>query len=315
MADKKEVVTFPEQQEYLDRINAAKGGAPVGGVPMPQMPRFDQVGGDRYQGVQQPRPTPNLSAIIPPDQRAELERQGKIIPGVGSAYMANQPALQQQPQPQAAPGQPQAWQNPPRSDGGLRPETVAGIEAVAKANTAEPKKEATAEELKEEVDKVTDEFDYDEFGNKIHTLLQNKARREAIELRCPSMNFDDLIVHQEVRQKVPIIPGKLEPTFRSAGGHEELYIKKKMSGERGSEGYLANRFALLGLTLGLYSINGQLFPSHLDKDGEVNDDAFNAKYKTVIRFPFDLLADLSINYGWFGKRVQKLLVVDQIKGF
>jgi len=313
MADKKEVVEFPENKEYLERIRQAQAGAPpLGGAPMPQMPRFDMPPEDRHQGVQ--RPMMPASGIIPPEQRAELERQGALIPGVGSAYVANQPAMQRQ-APQASQGKTE-WQNPPRPEGaGLRPETAKQLEEVAKANAEGKKADKEAADLKEEMDKLDEEFDYDEFGNKIHTLTQNKQRREAIEARCAPMDFAQLITIQEVRQDVPIIPGKFVPTFRSAQGHEELYIKKKMSGERGSEAYLRDKFALLALALGLYALNGRELPSHLDKDGEVDDELFSKKLKILLRFPFDLLADMSTNLGWFGKRVQKLLVVDNIKGF
>ena len=291
----KEVVSFPEQAAYLERIAKAKSNTPVGVVPKPQLPRLDNARSP------QPQPVPHVT--IPSPQRKELEDRGLLVPGVGSAYAANQPAFSKGkvPEPEAP---------SLKKDGTLSASTIAGLEALAKANQTADK------EIKvDDVLAIEDEEDYDEYGNKIKTFLQNKQRRELIESRCSPMKLDDLLLYQEVRQKVPIVPGKFEATFRSASGREELYIKKKMSGDRGSQGFLENKFALLGLTLGLYAINDSLLPSHFGKDGEIDDEAFDQKYNAIGKYPFDILADLSVNYGWFGKRVQKLLVVDEIKGF
>ena len=95
MADKdKGIVSFPEQDEYIARINAAKEKKiPLGGAPMPQMPRFDQpVQPDRHAGVQ--APITSRHHILSPEQQDELKKQGQFIPGAGSAYAFNQPAAE-----------------------------------------------------------------------------------------------------------------------------------------------------------------------------------------------------------------------------
>ena len=121
--------------------------------------------------------------------------------------------------------------------------------------------------------------------------------------------------HQELRQEVPIIPGKFCPTFRSVSGHEDLYVKRIINTDAGSDVYITDKFAMLNLCLGLHSINRRPLLSHLDKDGNVNPGMFENKLNQILKYPIMVLADLSVNYTWFGRRLERLLVVDNIKGF
>jgi hypothetical protein len=326
----KNTVTFPENEEYLQRIQAAKQQqVPLGGAPMPKMPRFDQQPEqDRWQGVQNQTPQQMIKGIIPPEKIEELKRMGKFIPGAGSNLAVNQPAYQQmlaeqQQDPNQVQAPPGGFANPPRPEGsGLRPETVKQIEAVAKANDPNVKPAVEADAEKPAVDKVTEElakfeeeYDYDEEGNRVNTILVNRARREAIESRCGEIDLEQLLFNQEVRQRVPIIPGKLEPTFRSVSTNEDLYTKRKMAGLEGSRQYIMDTFGLMNLTCGLYSINGREIPTHLDKDGVPDDKLFEVKMKFLMKFPIQVISDLSANYAWFNRRVSKLLVIDKVKGF
>ena len=278
---------------------------------MPPIPRFDQAPPDRFQGVQS---TQAASKLLTPEQQAELAKRGQFIPGVGAAYAANQPGLNA-PQP-AAPAQPPTQEtvvNPPRPEGsGLRPETVQQLEAVAQANAPA---EEEAKKVAEDLEDLEDQFDTDEFGNKVRSLLNNKDRREAIEKRCDPMAIDDLITRGEVRQVVPIVPGTFFPTFRSVGGAEDLFIKRLMSNERGSDQYLLDKYSVMNLTAGLHAINGKPLPTHLNGDGDPDQKAFEGKYRIISRMPLAMLADLSVNYMWFQRRLQRLFVVDNIRGF
>lgn len=340
MAENKDkgVVEFGDP-EYSSRLDAAKKGrVPLGGAPMPTIPRLDESPRDRHAGVQS---AAMKHAMLTPEQQAMAVSQGGFIPGVGSAYASNQPKVRANPlappgeEPPPDPGvfqmqapEGQAFANPPRGEGaGLRPETVAQLEAVAKANAGAPAPGAPpaattprdlakeAEDLAKEVGVDDEELNYDEFGNRVRDILSNKQRRELIEKRCLPMKLEDLLIYQEVKQVVPIVPGKFEPTYRSTSGMEDLFIKRMVGSERGSPQYIADRYAILNLTAGLFAVNGRPLPAHLSADGEPTEDLFNAKLKMLLKFPITVLADLSVNYTWFGKRVQKLLVVDDIKGF
>jgi hypothetical protein len=305
MSNEKDVVDFTPlgNKEYLERIARAKeSGPPVGGAPMPKMPRLDQPPtGDRHTGVQG-SPGGRLSAnkVLTPEQMAALERDNRFIPGVGSAYAENQPKL-----PDSSP-----VVNPPRTERGLSPETVAGLEGLAASQVKKPTEETIAKEFTQETD------DFGGLGQRTRSLLDNRKRREAIEKRITdTINIEDLITYQEFRQVVPIVPGKFTPTYRSVGGHEDLWVKRQMGSETGSDTYIMDKYAMMNLCCGLYALNGQPFLTHLDKDGLVSEDLFNKKLNALLKYPVNLLADLSVNYVWFLRRVEQALVIDDVKGF
>jgi hypothetical protein len=84
---------------------------------------------------------------------------------------------------------------------------------------------------------------------------------------------------------------------------------------KGSSQMVFDLFSVMNLCCSLYSFNRKPLPDHLTKEGDPDDEKFEAKMKTLLRLPIQLLADLSVNYSWFDRRVKKLLVIDEIKGF
>lgn len=320
--------------DYKQRLQAAqRGHVPLGGAPMPHIPRLDQAppgAGDRSLGVQQQgaqqaatqaqqRATglAGMAQAMSPEQHAQAQEAGQIIPGVGSAYMANQPKGVQIGQP--APTGPEMSRtgadgqaaNPIRPDGGLSPDTLAGLEAVAEAN--EP--EADTEDKKVDTDAAFDEFDFEELGSASRDMLNNKERRAAIEAKITDeLDFEGLIIHQELRQRVPILKG-FEPMYRTPGGGEDLFAKRLIGKVEGSERYVLDYYTVMGLVCGLYALNGKPLPSHLDKDGEPIEALFDAKMKHILKFPLVIIADLACNFSWFTSRVQNLLGLDKVKDF
>jgi hypothetical protein len=331
VADKdKPVVTFQENQDYLERIAAAKGTqVPLGGVAMPSIPRLDQPVDPeaRWRGVQN---QPNQARqTLSQEQMEAMRQQGvPLMQGVGSAYPFNQPALQNGDQKMVAPEGTQ-FANPPRPAGsGLRPETQQQLEALAKAQQPEApkaqqpedkdakreKENTIAASVRAELDDLEDQFEVDEFGNRVRSLFLNKERREAIEKRCTPMHVEDLLINQEVRQDVPLIPGRLEVTYRSISGSEDLFVTRRMFGVKGASQYIMDLLSAMRLCSAIYAINRRPLPSHL-KEGEPDEDLFKAKLALLMKYPIQLLADLSVNYSWFDQRVKRLLVIDEIKGF
>lgn len=313
MDKKKEIVDLsPQNSEYAEKIARARAVShPIGGMPMPKIPNMaDAQGqGDRYAGVQGQRRAQGMATVMTPEQRASLDSTGRGLPGIGSAYVANQPALRQSPPPQE-------YQNPPRPAGaGLSAKTAEQLEAVAKANIPESEKKTEAKSQEDEISEALDEvFDFDEFGNKMKDLLANKERRDLIESRCEALSLMDLLVDRELRQVVPILPNKYYPTFRTMSGDEDLEIKRLVSFDKGSETYVYARFAVLNLTCGLYAMNGKVLPDHL-KEGAFNKELFLEKYKSIAKYPVQILADLNANYIWFDRRVRALIAFDAIKDF
>lgn len=308
--DKNNPVFFGADPEQLAAIAKAKAGkVPVGGVPMPKMPRLDQPPPNASSGVQ------NVKAaqrILSPEEQAKLQQEGKFVPGAGSAYAANQPFANQLPTDEEGREQPIDPRTAPRPPGsGLRPETVQGLQAVSAANADD----AELDKIAKEIDEVDDVFEENEFGERVRSLLANKKRAALIEGRCSPLSFEDLLMSGSVKQKVPIIPGKFEPVFRSLFGEETEEILRMMGVVRGPDQYILDVMSLYNLTCGLYAINGKLLPNHLTADGDFNEEMFRAKYKVVRKMALPILTDMSVNYRWFTRRVQKLTVVDDIKGF
>ena len=145
------------------------------------------------------------------------------------------------------------------------------------------------------------------------TALVSDYRREAIEKRCTPLDVEQLIVNGEVRQRVIVVPGKFEPTFRSNSTREDMFIKEVMFGVTGSAQYIRDKFALMQLTLGVVAINNQPLPSHLDGSGRPTKDLFWAKYEKTLDLPATLIADLAVNHTWFSQRAQGLTIFDEVK--
>ncbi len=197
----------------------------------------------------------------------------------------------------------------------LRPETEQQLKEVIAAQSADIK--AEAEKKMEEAEKKDDIFSMVDFGdqrNATDRIFDNKKRREEIEGRCVPMKFEDLLYKNEVEQKVPILPGKFEPVFRSVTPEESLFIKKFISKEdETSDQYLLEKYNLCLLTCSLVSLNDKLLPDHRDSNGNVDDKLFETKLKVMMKKSGYVVADLGINYTWFDIRVRKLITADGLK--
>lgn len=330
-------LTDPKTRAYQERIAAAKqGSTPVGGAAMPNIPRLDQpppgAPRDRGLGVQQSHGQQAAAqqrgpyAAMTPEQYQQATASGQAIAGVGGAYMANQPRGAQAAPPQGQPKPPMEVRgaegeaaNPVRPEGGLRPETVDQLNAIAQANTQDELKDE-AQALHEAHgepqpgDPDFEDYDFGAVGQAARNLLSNKERREVIEARCDEMDFEDLILNQELRQEVKIKRGFV-PVFRTPSGEEDLFVKRFIGDEEGSSQYIMDKYSVYGLCCGLYSLNGAPLPDHLGKDGKVDTKAFERKLEYILKYPIVLVADLSVNFTWFTFRVQKLLSLDKVKDF
>lgn len=305
----KEQIDFspPDTSDYKRRISEAKKGhIPVGGTEMPNIPRLDQAPqSNRNDGVQTRGGTKPMSH----EEYLQAVASGQAIQGVGGAYQANQPRgfvapKVNNPTPQmemtSADGNPV---NPPRTEGGLRPETQDALKAVADANSD---KNALEKDDEEYLHKLSEETT---------NILHNKERREYIESKIEDdLNFDDLLFQQELRQRVPIRKNFV-PTFRTPSAAEDLFVKRLMSKEEGSAQFIVDKYASMGLVCGLFALNGKPFPDHCDEKRVPKEELFLVKYETILKYPLILIADLNANFVWFEDRVKKLMSLDTIKGF
>jgi len=258
--------------------------------------------------VMQPRPAAPSVPLggafqsLPPG----AEEMPGFRPGVGSMYQGNQPSLR----PRAAAPQPDGQYRPTLSQ-----ETMTEMQKVAEANERNlqnfsdgvaTRQSAEAQGQKEERERRMEE-DLRRMLNDDETWdrLNNPERREKIENTLEPLNIADLIVHGECRQDVPI-NDNVTYTFRTVTGKEDLAVKRMMFGEKGGDRYLMDKYTLMQLTLAFVGLNGDELPTHLDKDGGVDQEKFNDKFERVLRFPMQLLADCGIQYMWFHDRVKAL---------
>lgn len=302
--------TDPEAVAAIARAKA--GRVPVGGVPMPSMPRLDQPLPNQAQA----KAVSSAQRVLTPEEQEKLRASGQMIPGVGSAYAANQPGLQHLPTNSDGEEVQIDERLKPRPPGaGLRPDTVEQLQAVAAANAPSSSDDQELEKINKEIDELDDVYEENEFGERVKSLLSNKKRAALIEGRCAPMAFEDLLLNGRVQQKVPIIPGKFEPTFQSLSGEDNVEILRLMGLVRGPDQYLLDMLSIYNLTAGLFMINNKVLPKHTDTNGDFDEKAFMAKYKTISKMALPILADLAVNFRLFTRRVQKLTVVDDIKSF
>lgn len=202
----------------------------------------------------------------------------------------------------------------------LSNETIEGLKKLA-----EETKKLEDEELasKTGVSEDDDDYIYDDYGNKIRNLHNNRKRRKAIEARCSEMDIADLLINQYVEQTVPIISEesrKFVVTFRSLSGHEDLLIKSLMAREAHhanqiSSWYMIGKFSMLRLAAGLVKINGRTLQDIKGPDGKPDEKLLLQKFQYIANFPNDILTDLDVNYIWFSERVKELSVADNIINF
>jgi hypothetical protein len=183
------------------------------------------------------------------------------------------------------------------------------------ANVADEVSEERARKMIENLD----DFDYERLRKEMMMdALKNPKQKEIIEARLKPLDVGDLIMKNKVSQRVPVLPGKFEPTFESMPGGIDLKLKQLLVKESKSiavtEAYLLDKHAVMTTAAGVIAINGNPLPSMYDALGEFNEDMFWIKYKWVLGRNIHMLASLGIHYSWFESRVRKLFVADEGKG-
>ena len=272
----------PEQEaQYREKIAAAKkggisalkGSTPLGHIERPAMPDLTT-----RQGRQ--------------DGPSGLTQEGGVAPRpAGSPVLSPSTAAQleqlQQAQKQGAQVQEE--------------KAVLDEEEIKKAAAAAAKED------------LFEMFDFGGAGGESERILNNKKRRKEIEDRCEPMNFEDLIMKDEVQQTVPIVPGKFEPRFRSMNPEESLFMKQYLAKDVSpSDAYSVEKFSLCQLACSLVSLNGQPFPDHRKPDGAPDEELFKIKLKKMMRKSGYIIADLAINYYWFDIRVRRLIAPEKL---
>ena len=188
--------------------------------------------------------------------------------------------------------------------------------AARAAGDGEPMTPEDRKEIKKELDKL-DEFQLANVRERMmKDIIQNDDQKKIIESRLDPLKLDDLLLHNRVKQEVPIIPGKFTPTFQSVNAQEDLAIKRLIMEEQDavqvSEQYLIDKYSMMAITLGLFAVNGKQLGTHEDKEGHFDDKLFLDKFNRISKLPTHMIASIGVNYAWFEERVRALFVADDV---
>lgn len=207
----------------------------------------------------------------------------------------------------APPTQPQQRRSTEQIKSDLQALT-AGIKA-AQEMKQEPEQETVEEPKKDETDEQQDEF-FKNLDTYID-LFSSPERKKRIEANLEPMKVSDLVLHGELRQKVRLSAG-IDVVFRTISGEETQEILRILSSDNGSELYMRERLALMNLAVGLHSIGGEVLESVYDQSGNFDEARFLRRFKKVLKYPMQLLADMRVNYYWFDQRVQKVMIAEEL---
>lgn len=317
----------------IPRLDGTPGAG--GGLTMEQLAQIER-GGTRSQRLQ-------LAALdLLPDQ---AKKDPGFREGQGSMMASNQPELAAKygvvRQGKFIPPQ----QLTPPNPGGpiLRPETQRGLEKLAELahaqqsqsvlpdqavepsegataaarignlpgdNSSDPLSDSDRAAIKESVSQM-DEFQFDTWRQAMmKDILNTEEQKKLVEARLQPLHVEDLVVSLEIIQRVPIIPGKFEPAFKTTSGETDLGIKRLIMEDAKSlevsDRYTLDKFALMSLCAALHSINNKPFPTYQDGSGAFDDKLFRAKLDAVLRLPLHMLASLGVHAFWFEQRVRLL---------
>jgi hypothetical protein len=200
-----------------------------------------------------------------------------------------------------------------------KPAEAAEEKAEAKADEPTPEeKKAKQERAKKTLDEMGD-LDLARLMDAARTdILNNDEQKKIVEGRITEvLSIEDLIMNGEVFQRVPIIPGKFEPRFRSLGVQEDLALKRLIMQEartlQVADTYFSDKFTFMGVVAGLYELNGNPVPHHLDEKRNFDEDRFWKKFEHLSHYSFWMLQSLCVHYGWFDTRVKNLFKAEAIK--
>lgn len=218
---------------------------------------------------------------------------------------------------------------------GLRPETVAGLEAMHKHAEAhyaerpsEPRPEpvqrspasSEKEDLREKLENL-DSLELQRMAQRINEdVINNVREREAVRKRLKPIDLDEGISTGVFKQIVPVVPGKLTVTYRSLVPYEERMIRallfKMVSDDPRLEAMDGEVYGLMQVTASVMQINSTLFPEHLKGTAykpEFDESIFLEKFTKFSMFPAQLISAIGAHAYWFDQRVRELFATENLK--
>ena len=133
--------------------------------------------------------------------------------------------------------------------------------------------------------------------------------RNIIESRIEAIDIGAYLMSGEVRQAVPIIPDKLEVTYKTVSDLEESFVDNQISSESKD---ISNRQFLrkmneLALVIHIYSVNGNKWPTLVNGDGTINEQSVDSRLRHIKKLSSPIFSLLTQNLAWFTDRVTEAL--------
>ena len=197
------------------------------------------------------------------------------------------------------------WSEPAQTgDGFLSADTKRGLENMARAAKMEQK----AAEQSQKVQEQSQEFHGQEVEEEEEELTQEEKLKRVIEGRLEEIDIGQYLMSGEIRQEVPIIPGKLVVVFKTVTDLEESYVDTVMSGDSNlTSRQFLRKMNELALSIHIYSVNGNKWPTNINGDGNVNKESIDARLKQIRKLSSPIFNMISQNLSWFIDRVNNSL--------
>lgn len=318
--------------------------------------------------IQPPRRPPPQVIKVQPHPQPSGDKAAAYKKGVAERAAAQRGAMPKMPDLTAANAAYKPGKDPPMSIGaigeanarveaatgqpggtppGLKPETLAGLQALNAAmakqmaeetkkmpptepttdEKLEPKpaaKAAAPDDTKREVRSRLDELDDLEFDRVMRSIqqdaIQNEEARRAVKERVKPFDLVSVLAEGEFRQEVPIIPGQLTVYYRSISAIENqamrLLLAQQIAEDKRKENIAPEIFGLMQTVCTVYRINGQELPAHMTGTGynkTFNEDAFKQKFEMFSRYPTVLLHALGTHGYWFEQRTREAFSHEALK--
>jgi hypothetical protein len=189
---------------------------------------------------------------------------------------------------------------------GLSPDTEAGLKALAAAQRKPVPQEPAAEV------EASEDAAAEPESRELTNEEESDAIRETIEARVEEFDIGQYILSGgEMTQTVPIIPGKLEVTFRTATDYEEWYVDNQLAKDRDiTARQYVRRTNEWGLAMHISSLAGDKWPLLFKPNGDINEEAVQERLRKVRKLPSPLFNLLTQNLLWFLDRVSKALSIE-----
>jgi|SaaInlStandDraft_4_1057021.scaffolds.fasta_scaffold07249_3 hypothetical protein len=195
-----------------------------------------------------------------------------------------------------------SWESRQPAQTHLSPNTAAQLEAVAHATANAPVPEEEPEEEEFSAPPEPEE-----------ELSDDERLRRAVEDRITNtIDIGRYLMNGETTQTVPIIPGKLEVTFRTVTDLEESYVDGKLAEDKGATARVflrqSNEWAL---AFHIAAVNGKSWPATTIQ-GDINDVSLQKRLGHIKKLSSPVFSMITQNLVWFLERVNSALTVEAL---